>query len=233
VATLHPFPVVVEGAPPDLSLNPTRQRLAEAIATLDSAHAEVELAAEPVRRLSDVIAEHDRLAAQLRELRDRDETATGAWIASGRQGADPSGDAADTRSLSDRIAAMQTELAAARRTLPEAEQQHQAAIARLGEAAAARGVALDEVAVLVANGVAGELTEALNQALTVEAKLLGLHNALLERARDHTNSNAGHAAERIAVMIRAAKRSAAVPRAPESGRRLLAALATDPGATLT
>ena len=61
--------------------------------------------------------------AQLRELVDRDQAATGAWIAGGRQGADP-GDAADTPSLVDRVAAMQPELAAARRTLPAAEQRH-------------------------------------------------------------------------------------------------------------
>ena len=58
-------------------LSPTRQRLAEAIAALDRARAEVELATEPVRRLSDVIAEHDRLEVQLRELIDRDQAATG------------------------------------------------------------------------------------------------------------------------------------------------------------
>jgi hypothetical protein len=46
-------------------LNPARVRLAEAIAALDRARAEVELAAEPVRRLSDVIAEYDRLEAQV------------------------------------------------------------------------------------------------------------------------------------------------------------------------
>ena len=68
-----------------------------------------------------------------------------------------------------------------------------------------RDVALDEVAVLVANAVAGEVTLSLNDALTIEAKLLGLHSALLQRARDGTNSSGGHAAERIAVMIRAAK----------------------------
>jgi hypothetical protein len=49
--------------------NPARQRLAEAIAALDRAHAEVEIAAEPVRRLSDVIPEYDRLEAQVREKR--------------------------------------------------------------------------------------------------------------------------------------------------------------------
>jgi hypothetical protein len=102
---------------------------------------------------------------------------------------------------------MQPELAAAKRTLPEEERQHQAAIERLGVAAADRAVALDEVAVLAADGVAGKLTLALNQALTIEARLISLHSALLERARDGTNSSAGRAAERIAVIIRAAKRS--------------------------
>ena len=128
---------------------------------------------------------------------------------------------------------MQPEFAAAQRSLPEKEALHRAAIERLGEAAAARAAALDEVAVVVANGVAGELTAAINEALTIEAKLLSVHQALLERARDSTNNSAAHAAERIAVVIRAAKRSAAVPHDAESGRRLLDALASDPGANLT
>jgi hypothetical protein len=126
--------------------NPARQRLAATIAALDRARAEVELAAQPVRRLSDVIAEHDRLATQLREPIDRDRAATGAWLASGRVGADPGCDAADTRALSGQVAALPPELAAAQRTLPETEQQHQAAIERLGVAAADRQVALGEVA---------------------------------------------------------------------------------------
>jgi hypothetical protein len=171
-----------------------------------------------------MLTEHDRLQAQLRELVDRDQATTGRWLAAGRVGADP-GNAADTGALADRIAAMQGEVAAAKRTLPETEQQ--AAIERLGEAAAARDAALEEVAVVVANDVAGELTEALNRALAIQAKLLSLHHALLERARNRTNSSAGHAAERIAVIIRAAKRSSGVRHNAESGPRLLAALATD------
>ena len=51
---------------------------------------------------------------------------------------------------------MQPELAAARRTLPAAEQRHRAAIERLGAAAADRDVALGAVAVTVADDVAGE-----------------------------------------------------------------------------
>ena len=230
-ATLHPLPrfVSAEAAPPDPILNPARVRLAEAIAVLDRARAEVELAAEPVHRLTSVVDEHALLMAQLHELQDRDAGLTGRWIAGGRVGADP-GDAVDTRALTDQIAAMQLELAAARRTLPDAEQQHRGAIERLGAAATARDAALDEVAVAVANDVAAEFTEALNQALTIEARLLSLHNALLERAR--TIRSAGAAAEQIAVMIRAAKRGAGVPRAPEVGRQLLDALASDPQARL-
>jgi hypothetical protein len=89
VAEFHPVPRVLRDAPPDPLPNPARQRLAETIAALDRARGAVELAAEPVRRLTDVIAEHDRLAAQVRERIDRDQTATGAWIAGGRVGADP------------------------------------------------------------------------------------------------------------------------------------------------
>jgi hypothetical protein len=129
---------------------------AEAIAALDRARAEVEIAAEPVRRLSDVVAEYDRMEAQLRELDDHNASAIGAWIASGREG--PAPDDSDAKSLTAAMVALRPELAAARRTLPEKEAQHGAAIQRLGAAAADRNVALDDVAVLVADGVAGELT---------------------------------------------------------------------------
>jgi hypothetical protein len=228
-AALFPFPRTID-ASPDPMLNPARQRLADAIAALDRARAEVELAAEPVRRLSDVVGEYDRLEAQLRELDDRNASAIGAWIASGREGRAP--DDSDAKSLTAAMVALRPELAAARHTLPEKEQQHQAAIERLIVAAADRDAALEEVAVLVANDVAGELTDAINKSLSIEARLLGLHSNLIERARDHTNSRAAHAAERIAVIIRAAKRSAGVRHNAESGRRLLAALCEDPMADL-
>jgi hypothetical protein len=135
VATLHPLPryVHADATPPDPMLNPARVRLAEAIAALDRARAEVESAAEPVRRLSDVIAEYDRQEAQVRELDDRDASAIGAWIASGREGPAP----ADTeaKSLTAVMVALRPELAAAKRTLPEKERLHIAAIERLGAAA--------------------------------------------------------------------------------------------------
>jgi hypothetical protein len=231
-ATLHPLPRLVSADEiPDPSLDPTRQRLAETIAALDRARAEVELAAEPVRRLSDVVSEYDRLEAQVRELDDRNASAMGAWIAAGCLG--PAPDDSDAKSATARLVALRPALAAARHTLPAKEKLHTAAVARLSAAAADRNIALDELAVLVAAGVADELTQSLNEALKVEARLLSLHNALLERARDGTNSSAGYAAERIAAIIRAAKRSAGVQHNAESGRRLLAALATDPGAKLT
>jgi hypothetical protein len=231
LATLHPLPLYVRAEAALDPLEPTRQRLAEAITALEHAHGAVELAAEPVHHLTEILTEHDRLQGQLHELVDRDEKLTGEWLAGGRIGPHP-GAAADTQQLHDQIVRMGAEVAAARRTLPVKEQLHRAAIERLGEATAARDAALDEVACVVADAVAGRLTEALNQSLTIEAQLLCVHHALLERARDRTNSGAGHAAERIAVMIRAAKRNAGVPHNSESGRWLLQALATNPKATL-
>ena len=233
MATLHPLPLRLQAdaVTPDPIPNQARVRLAEAITALDRARGAVELAAQPVHRLTEVIAEGTALDAQLVGLVDRDQQAIGEWIAGGRIGFEP-GDAADTRALRARIEVMRPEYAAAQRALPEKEALHRLAIERLGEAAAARVAAVDEVAVVVANQVAAELTKAINEALTIEARLISLHNALLERARDSTNNSAGHAAERIAAIIRAAKRSAAVPHA-ESGRRLLDALASDPGANLT
>ena len=171
VAEFHPFfpRVVPDAPPPNPTPNPAQVHLAEAIVALDRARGAVELAAAPVHRLTDVIVEGDQLTTQLRELVDRDQRATGEWLASGRVGPEP-GDAADTRALRARLDAMQPELAAAQRSLPEKEALHRAAIERLGEAAAARAAALDEVAVVVADGVAGELTAAINEALTIEAK---------------------------------------------------------------
>jgi len=100
-AALFPFPRTID-ASPDPMLNPARVRLAEAITALDRARAEVELAAEPVRRLSDVVAEYDRLEAQVRELDDRNASAIGAWIASGREGPAPDDDT-DAKSLTARM----------------------------------------------------------------------------------------------------------------------------------
>jgi hypothetical protein len=87
MATLHSLPVAREAAP-DL-LTPARHRLRQTIAAVDRVSRETEAAAEQVHRLTDVVAAHDRLQAKLGELYDRDQAATGQWIAGGRIGLDP------------------------------------------------------------------------------------------------------------------------------------------------
>ena len=213
--------------------DPTRQCLAAAIRLHEEARGAVALATEPVHRLTAILTEHDRLQGQLAELVDRDAKLTGEWLAGGRNGPDP-GPADDTRAIQDRITRMAAEVVAARRILPDKELLQRAAMERLHAATAARAAAVNEIACIIASEVGTQLTAALNQALTIEATLLSLHQAMLDRARSDSSDSAGaaHAAERIAVTIRAAKRSAAVPHDAESGRRLLAALCEDPEARL-
>jgi hypothetical protein len=227
LATFHTLPIAARDAAPD-SLTPARDRLRQAIAAVDCARRETEAAAEQVHRLTDVIGEHDRFQAELRELYTRDQAARGEWIAGGRNGADPA-NPADTARLNDRIVAMGDELAAAKATVPGKERAHRQAISRLQAAQAERGAAIAEVAVEICTELAGELTGHLNTALTVEATIRSVLEALNERA-GRGDPGIGPAPERILSIIRQAREQAGVTRDSESGRRLLDALATDPGA---
>jgi hypothetical protein len=85
------------------------------------------------------------------------------------------------------------------------------------------------VAIEVCEDLARELTEHLNVALQVEARLRSVFVALNAKG-NAGDSAAGHAAEKITVMITAAKRGAGVPHDATSGPRLLEALLTDPEA---
>jgi len=196
--------------------------LRQAIARCDRARLEAEASAERVNRLSDVIGEHGRLQAQLNELYQRDQAARGEWIAGGRLGRDP-GNAADTRALNDCIVAMQDELVAAQATLPGKESAHRETVARLQAAETERAAAIAEVAVEICGELARDLTVAVNSALGIEATIRSVMAAL----EHHPGT-----VERIASIIRGARQDAGVPRDNDSGRRLLAALATDPGAKL-
>jgi hypothetical protein len=149
-----------------------------------------------------------------------DQAARGEWIAGGRIGRDP-GDAADTHALNNKIGGMQDELAAAKATLPAKEQVHRDAVSRLQAAQAERASAVAEVAAEICADLASELTRHLNTALSVEARIRSVLEAL---------TGTGPAAERIATIIRKAREEAGVPRDDESGRRLLDALCNDPGA---
>jgi hypothetical protein len=113
--------------------------------------------------------------------------------------------------------------------LPAKEDAHRNAVEKLQAAALARSAAVAAVAVEAAEQLGTELTAAINQSLIIEARLLGLRNALLARS-NAGDADAGHAAETITAMIASAKRAAGVPRDTASGPRLLEALLTDPEA---
>jgi hypothetical protein len=232
MATLHTLPCVArDDAPSAPELTTARHRLRQTIAAVDRARREAEAAAEQMHRLTDVIGEHMQLQAQLLALISRDQAARGEWIAGGRIGRDP-GDAADTRALNDRIIAMQDELAAAKATLPAKEQVHRDVVSRLIAAQAERGAAIAVVAVELCADLASRFTASLNTALTVEAMIRSVLDALFERAA-RGEPGMGGAAERVVSIIRRAREEAGVPHDAESGRRLLDALCNDPGATLT
>jgi hypothetical protein len=222
LAELHALPWHKQGPQPD-ELSPARHRLRQSIAAVDRARRDSEAAAAQLNRLTDVIAEHDRLQAQLRELYQRDQAARGEWIAGGRVGRDP-GDAEDTRVINDRIVGMGEELAAAKAVLAAKEELHRAAVARLQAASGERAAAVAEVAVEISAGLAGELTASLNTALAVEAKIRSILEVL---------TGTGPGAEKIAAILHRARNQAGVPHDLETGRRLLEALAENPEAKLT
>ena len=223
LAELHALPWRNKQGPQPDELSPARHRLRQSIAAVDRARRDTEAAAAQLNRLTDVIAEHDRLQAQLRELYQRDQAARGEWIAGGRVGRDP-GDAEDTRAVNDQIIAMGEELAAAQAVLAAKEELHRAAVARLQAASGERAAAVAEVAVEISAGLADELTASLNAVLAVEAKIRSILEAL---------TGTGPGAEKIVTILHRARNQAGVPRDLETGRRLLETLAENPEANLT
>jgi hypothetical protein len=184
-----------------------------------------------VGRLNDIVTDYDQLSAELRELCARDERHRGEWIAGGRIGQDP-GQGRDRQSVAGKLAGLTEEVAAARRVLPAKEELHRDAVLKLQAAQTERSAAVAAVAIEVCEDLAGELTEHLNVALKVEARLRSVFMALNAKG-NAGDAEAGHAAEKITAMIIAAKRGAGVPHDATSGQALLAALAEDPGAKLT
>jgi hypothetical protein len=78
VAELHPLPLTrTDTAPEPAELTPTRHALRQAIACCARARRDAEAAAVVVGRLNDIVAEHDRLSAELRELCASDEQQRG------------------------------------------------------------------------------------------------------------------------------------------------------------
>jgi hypothetical protein len=212
-----------EDAP--IALSPARDRLRAAITALAAAQDNLEAATTPVRRLDAVLAEAERLNRELAATRDEDEAALGRWIAEGSVGDRPR-PSATTAGFNASRGELALEARAAASALPAARAAQEAAIERVRLAAAERDAALHAVAVEAAAAAAGELTEALNRALTVEAKIHSVREAL------SAQTNGLAAGEKINAALRQAKGAPGVPRNPDAGRRLLDLLAHDPAATL-
>jgi len=208
-----------------VTLSPARDRLRMAIAALAAAQRDLEDAAAPVRRLDAVLAEAERLKRELAGARDEDQAALGRWIAQGGVGDRPQPSVTAVAADAS-LGELAPEVRAVASALPAARTDQEAAAERVGLAAAERDAALHAVAVEVAAAAADELTEALNRALRVEAKIHSVREALSA----HTDGLP--ASEKINAALRQAKAAAGVPRNADAGRRLLELLADDPAATL-
>jgi hypothetical protein len=208
-----------------VALSPARERLGQAIAAFALAQRDLEDATMPVRRLDAVLAEAERLDRELARLQCEDESELGRWIAEGGSGTRPQPSAA-TLAADASLVALAPEVRAVSSALPAATAVQETAAERVRLAAAERDTALDAVAVEAASLAAGELTDLLNRALTVEARIHSLREALSTRVSGLA------AGEKINGTVRQAKAAAGVPRNSDAGRRLLDALAHDPAATL-
>jgi hypothetical protein len=115
--------------------------------------------------------------------------------------------------------------------MTEAEAMYTSAVQRVRDATAQREHAICDVALVAAEELAGELTAAVNNVLTIEARLLSLRGALLARTGSD-NNHAALAAERLTTAIQSAKRAAGVEYDLTSGPLLLNELAVNPAARL-
>ena len=205
--------------------SPARDRLRAAIAALALAQRDLEDATTPVRRLDAVLAAAERLDLELGCSKGEDEAELGRWIAQGGVGDRPQ-PSATTVAADVSLSELAPEIRAVASALPAARAAQEAAAARVRLAAAERDAALHAVTVEAATFAAGELTEALNRALTVEAKILSLREAL------SAQTNGLAAAEKINAALRHAKAAAGVPRNADIGRKLLDRLSHDSTAAL-
>jgi len=205
--------------------SPARDRLRAAIAALALAQRDLEDATAPVRRLDAVLAEAERLDRELGCSKGKDEAELGRWIAQGGVGDRPQ-PSATTVAADVSLAELGPEIRAVASALPTARGAQEAAAERVRLAAAERDAALHAVTVEAATFATGELTEALNRALTVEAKILSLREAL------SAQTNGLAAAEKVTAALRQAKAAAGVPRNADVGRRLLDLLSHDSTAAL-
>jgi hypothetical protein len=211
---------------------PARTQLAVAIADLARAGAELAAVQEPAIRLGAVIAEAARLEAEVAALRAGEDARLGAWLAGGSTDPRPEPSPA-TIAAENRLASLASDAIAARAALPGTERLFQQRAERVREVQRQRDTALCGAAIEAARGFAPLYRASLTAALEHEAVLHGLRAELLTRGnRSDANPGAMDAAARIGELIVEIKRGAGVRRHPEPGRRLLAALASDPDAAL-
>jgi hypothetical protein len=216
----------------DAARTPPRAQLALAIAELARAGVELAEAQEPALRLGAVIAEAARREAEIAALRAADEARLGAWIAGG--GADPRPEPDPvTIAAEERRAALAAGAIAAGSALPAAERAFQRCAERVRELQRRRDAALCGAAIDAARGFAERYRAALTAALEHEGVLRGLREELLARGnRSESEPGAIDAAARIGELIAETKRGVAVRCNPQTARRLLAALLSDPDASL-
>jgi hypothetical protein len=205
--------------------SPARNWLRAAIAAVALAQRDLEDATAPVRRLDAVLAEAERLNHELGCSTGKDEAELGRWIAKGGVGGRPQ-PSATTAAAHASLGELAPEVRAVASALPAARAAQEAAAERVRQAAAERDAALHAVTVEAATVAAGELTEALNRALTIEAKILSLREALSAQA------NGLAAAEKMNAALKQAKAAAGVPRNADVGRKLLDQLLHDSTAAL-
>jgi hypothetical protein len=214
------------GAPAPVALSASREELRAAINRLAVARHAVDTAAAPLRRLAEVEDTARTMLEELHVLLRRDEERLGEYIAAGRVGRAP--DDADTVKANAKSLAFQEDLNAARRVLPTHAAKHQEAIARSQAASSARDQAVaDVIAQEIAIGIAEQMVANLNQALTHQAKLVSLADAMKQPDGTHT-----HSCNVVIGLIGAAQRSAAASPDPAFGRDMLDRLSSDPSAGL-
>ena len=205
--------------------SPARDRLRAAIEALALAQYDLEEASAPVRRLDAVFVQAERVNHELACSRGEDEAMLGQWIARGGVGGRPQ-PSTRTVAADASLGELAPELRAVAAALPAARAAQERAAEQVRLAAAERDAALHSVAVEAAAAAARKLTEALNCALTIEAEICSVREALSMQA------NGLAACEKINAALRQAKAAAGVPRSSDAGPRLLDLLACDPGATL-
>jgi hypothetical protein len=219
-------------APENVVRSPARARLADAIAVLALAEAELAAAQEPAMRLAAIIAEASGQETQLAALRAAEERQLGSWLAGG--GADPRPEPnPGIAAAEQRNKTLAADAAAARTALPATEQSFQRCAAKVRELQRQRDEAVCTAAIDAGRDFAARYRVALTTALEHEAVLHGLRTELLRCGnRADRLPGALEAAAGIGVVIDDTKRTASVRHDPQAGQRLLAALVADPDAQL-